>query len=358
MSQADTRTAGQKLRATMTNTGTGEIPIWGSLSMATWLRYGDDLIPLLEKYPGQIGWVPPRGTDYDALVAPGYRADEEYLDNWGCLWYALRHGMEGLIKEHPLADIRHLRHYRAPDPLKYSERGEHNWGAVAAACNAARAAGGMVTVGGERFFERVHFLRGMLDALTDMAEEVPEMDEIVQLVLDYNMRYLEQVLRISSPVDLVMFGDDWGCQDRCLISPRTFRRYFKPGYTQMYALCKQYGALTGQHSDGHTVDLWEEFLEAGLTAFNMQINCMGVDMTARLLKGRMCLIVSVDRQYQLPYGTPAEVRDHIREIALKLGSPHGGLIIAYDMYPDVPMENLEALMAACEEVRDYWTERA
>jgi len=347
-------TASQQFRDTLLLRGTGDVPIWAGFSAATWIRYGDQLLDLLDRYPAFPTWRPERGMDYAALSGPAHRAGEEYLDNWGCVWRCLRDGMEGQIQSHPLADIRHLKHYRAPDPLVYTERSTHDWGAFARRCQEARAKGEPVTIAGERFFERVHFLRGMEDALADMALQAPEMDEIVALVLDYNLAYLRQALQLGAPVDVVQFGDDWGCQDRCLISPATFRRYFKPGYAKMYALCRQYGALATQHSDGYTVDLWDEFLEAGLTAFNMQVNCVGVETIERRLKGRMCLIADVDRQFILPIGTPAQVREHIEELVHRLGSPQGGLILRIDIYPDVPLENIEAMIRAVEDTRFYW----
>jgi len=334
--------------------GTGEVPIWGGCSLATWIRYGESLRDVLNRYPkvpfGQI----PEGVDPSKLAGPAHRAGEYYLDNWGCEWYCVRDGMEGQISYHPLADIRHLRHYKAPDPLIYTERGIHDWGAFARHCQQARVNGDVVTIGGERFYERVHFLRGMENALADMALGTPEMDEIVDLILEYNISYLRHALQLGSPVDVVSFGDDWGAQDRCMISPSTFRRYFKPGYTRMYALCKQYGALTTQHSDGYTVDLWDEFLEAGLTAFNMQVNCVGVDVIEQRLKGRMCIIADVDRQSVVPFGTPEDAYNHIAEIVTRLGSPRGGLVLRVDIYPDVPLENIGAILQAITEYQNYW----
>jgi len=350
----DNRTNGQKFRDTLTFQGTGEVPVWGGFSAATWIKYGDALAELVEKHPDASFGTVPRGTDYWSLAGPACREGEEFLDNWGCVWYCTRQGMEGQIKHHPLSDIRHLRHYKAPDPLKYTERGEHNWGEFVRACQAARAKGELVCIAGERFFERVHFLRGMEDALADMALGTPEIQEIIDLVLEYNLAYLGHALRLGSPVDVVNFGDDWGCQDRCMISPEMFRRYFKPGYTRMYQLCRQYGALTTQHSDGCTVELWDEFLEAGLTAFNMQVNCVGIDTIEKRLKGKMCVIADVDRQHVVPFGTPEQVRGHIAEIVTRLGSPKGGLVLRVDVYPDVPLENIDALLSAIEEYRFYW----
>ena len=354
---ADLRTGGERFRDTLLLRGSGEVPVWGGFSMATWIRYGDALHDLLDRYP-RVGFGRiPRGVDPLTLVGAANRAGEICIDNWGCEWYCLRDGMEGQIAAHPLADVRHLRHYRAPDPLVYTERGEHDWGAFARQCQQTRARGDVVTIAGERFFERVHFLRGMVDALADMALQTPEIQTIVDLILDYNLAYLRHALQSGAPVDVVSFGDDWGAQDRCLISPDTFRRYFKQGYARMYALCKQYGALATQHSDGYTVDLWDEFLEAGLTAFNMQVNCVGVDTIERRLKGRMCLIADVDRQTVAPFGSPQDVREHIAEIVTRLGSPRGGLVLRVDIYPDVPLANIEAALAAITEFQEYWVGR-
>jgi uroporphyrinogen decarboxylase len=346
---AEVPTLGRRLRDTLQLKGTGEIPVLLWMPMATWLHYGDALLDVMERHPRVPGPRPARGTDFRRLIGPACREGEEYLDNWGCLWKCASDGMEGQIAAHPLADLRHLRHYRAPDPLVYGERELCDWGAFARRCHEARAKYGFVRIDGERFFERVHFLRGMEDIMADMAAGAPEVDEIVELVLDYNLRYVEQALTLGAPVDLVCFGDDWGCQDRCMIGPEMFRRYFKPGYARMYALCRQYGALTMQHSDGYTVDLWDDFLEAGLTAFNMQTNCMGVKVVEERLKGRMGIIADIDRQQVLPFGTPAEVREHISELVGRLGSPRGGLVLSIDINPDVPLSNVEALFVALEE---------
>ncbi len=351
-------TAGQRYRDTLLLRGNGEVIIWAGFSLATWIRYGDALIDVVEKHPGAGIEPPKRGTDFRAMAGPANRAGEETLDNWGCIWHCLRDGMEGQIVSHPLSDIRNLRHYKAPDPLVYTERGTHDWDGFVRRCNEMRAKDEPVGIGGERFFERVHFLRGMEDALADLAMGTPEIQEIIDLVLDYNMRYLQHALELGAPVDLVYFGDDWGCQDRCMISPATFRRYFKPGYAKMYDLCKQYGALTTQHSDGYTVDLWDEFLEAGLIAFNMQVNCVGLNVIKKRLKGRMCIIADVDRQFILPREKPQQVRRHIREVITELGSPVGGLVVRADIYPDVPLENIDAALGSLEEFKDYWVGRS
>ena len=52
---------------------------------------------------------------------------------------------------------------------------------------------------------------------------------------------------------------------------------------------------------------------------------------------------------QLPitrFGTPAQIDALIREEVGKIGSREGGLMMIYGLYPDVPLENVRALMDA------------
>jgi len=180
----------------------------------------------------------------------------------------------------------------------------------------------------------VHFLRGMEDALMDMASGAPEMDEIVELILNYNLAYLRQALQLGSPVDVVSFGDDWGAQDRCLIT----RQLSDATSSQVTPKCMPFAgsmAPDHQHSDGYTVDLWDEFLEAGLVGFNMQVNSVGIDAIERRLKGKMCIIADVDRQKMVPFGTPLKCALTSPRLSPASVLP-GRLVLRIDIYPDVP----------------------
>ncbi|MDO8685607.1 MAG: hypothetical protein Q7J78_02940 [Clostridiales bacterium] len=60
----------------------------------------------------------------------------------------------------------------------------------------------------------------------------------------------------------------------------------------------------------------------------------------------------------MPFGTPNDVRDMVKEIVMKLGSPSGGLSLNADIYPDVPIENIVAFLDTAEEYRSYWVGRS
>ena len=65
--------------------------------------------------------------------------------------------------------------------------------------------------------------------------------------------------------------------------------------------------------------------------------------------------LDIDRQRITPFGSPSEIDALIREEVEKLGSPKGGLMMIYGLYPGVPLENAKALMDAMERYATYYT---
>ena len=49
-----------------------------------------------------------------------------------------------------------------------------------------------------------------------------------------------------------------------------------------------------------------------------------------------------------------QIDELIRREIEKLGSPEGGLMMIYGLYPGVPLENVGALMDAMERYADYY----
>ena len=58
----------------------------------------------------------------------------------------------------------------------------------------------------------------------------------------------------------------------------------------------------------------------------------------------------MDRQYVFPFTKPPELKDYVKECVDKL-SWNGGVIVHYDIYPDVPLKNIEAFAEVMEELR-------
>jgi hypothetical protein len=67
----------------------------------------------------------------------------------------------------------------------------------------------------------------------------------------------------------------------------------------------------------------------------------------------VCVCLDLDRQL-FPFCNPQEIDAHIREAVEKLGSPEGGLWLAAECGPDVPLENIEAILEALDKYRSFY----
>lgn len=136
------------------------IPCRVSLMPATWHRYRDALEALVVRHPLIFPEFKPGSVNFDNF-GPAYREGEYYTDNWGCVWYNIRSGMEGQVVKRPLEDYSALAAYQPPDSLIYTERGRRgDWAHIQKSMETERTAGRLTVGGGDRFFERLHFLRG------------------------------------------------------------------------------------------------------------------------------------------------------------------------------------------------------
>jgi uroporphyrinogen-III decarboxylase len=162
---------------------------------------------------------------------------------------------------------------------------------------------------------------------------------------------IERSLRLG--VDGIGFGDDWGTQTQLMISPRLWREFFKPRYKKMFDLIHSAGAHVYFHSDGMTLEIVPDLIEIGVDVLNPQFSCLDLKALAQISGGKVCIATDLDRQFVLPFGTPEEVREHVREVVKTLWHPHGGIIGRGEIGPDVPLENAEAMFQAFREFGVY-----
>lgn len=101
-------------------------------------------------------------------------------------------------------------------------------------------------------------------------------------------------------VDGIITIDDTALQDRLMISIEKFREIFIPRFKKMYQHIHDYGMDTFIHSCGYTLDLIEEFIQAGCDVINLdQQDNMGIEEISRRYKGRICFFCPLDIQRTL-----------------------------------------------------------
>lgn len=160
---------------------------------------------------------------------------------------------------------------------------------------------------------------------------------------------------------IVISGFDFGIQDRELFIPEIFRDIYLPNYK----LINDYvhnncSAKTLYHSCGSNWNLIEYFIEAGWDILN-PVQTTAANMDPVKLKehfgGRITFFGGgTDTQTVLPFGTPQEVIEQVKE-RMEIFSPGGGFIFSpiHNIQLGVPPENFFAMVDAAYEFGVYNT---
>ena len=104
--------------------------------------------------------------------------------------------------------------------------------------------------------------------------------------------------------------------------------------------------------------LVEDFIEAGFDILN-PVQCSAADMAPADLKRKFGDRITfwggaIDTQKTLPFGTPDQVREEVKE-RIKTFGPNGGFIFnaIHNIQARTPVENLVALFETFNDYRDY-----
>ncbi|GAF78472.1 unnamed protein product, partial [marine sediment metagenome] len=164
------------------------------------------------------------GTDSDPNWKPGTPGEDE----WGCVWEKDPEGKTmGQVTFHPLGDYSMLDNFSFPDytlPARYEKTRE-----------------AMQNNKEEKFvlaniplslIHRLEYLRGHVEAWTDPYEYPEELGRLLDKFADTAIESIEKFSEIG--VDGIISCDDWGLQDRPMVSPDVFRDFFQPRYEKVY----------------------------------------------------------------------------------------------------------------------------
>jgi len=334
--------------------GDGFIPSTISVNQATWHKYRERLEGVLLKHSSLFPGFRRGSVDFDNF---GTRTEGNVIeDEWRCVWKFNVSGLQGQVVKHPLQNWENFDSYAPPDPnagIVHEGGGMSEWNAIEASVDRAKAEGKVVSVGMPHgfFFQRLYYLRGFENLMKDFHTESGRLLDLIDLLTDYHLSVVRRLLRLG--VDMIVFGDDLGLQDRMTISRGIFREFILPSYSKIFGKVRGADVRVYLHSDGHVLEIADDLIEVGVSVLNVQDRVNGVESIERALKGRVCVDLDVDRQFLLPFGAPKDIESHVRNAVTLLGSEKGGLMFTAGVYPDVPIRNVEALCRAFEKHRHY-----
>jgi len=196
---------------------------------------------------------------------------------------------------------------------------------------------------------------GMENALMNMVSAPETVHYVDDHIVDFYLKALKIFLEATKgKVQAILIGDDMGSQRSLMISPEMVKEFVMPGAKRIIELAHSYGVKVIYHSCGSILDAIPFIIEAGADAIH-PIQARAVGMDPRNLKtlfgDRVSFCGGVDTQELLPYGTPEQVRDKVRELREIFPT---GLIISPSheaLQEDVPPENVKALFE--EAGKDY-----
>jgi uroporphyrinogen decarboxylase len=276
-----------------------------------------------------------------------YQSAEPYTDEWGVGWRSAPYttpfgtGAYTEMTAHPLADERAVAAYRPPDPHRpelYLEAAR----TLADFKDEYWITGVTVTT----IFETAWALRGYEQLLMDFVVNPDLAEHVLNIPYQYHLAAARHLVEMG--VDMVWLGDDVGMQTGMLISPRVWRKFFKPKMAAFIAALKAINpqVKVAYHSDGNINAIIPDLIEVGLDVLNpIQPACMDPAELKRRYGEHLCFWGSLDEQATLPFGTPEQVRAEVLTRLATLGQ-RGGLILGptHHVQLDTPLENFWAMI--------------
>ena len=213
------------------------------------------------------------------------------------------------------------------------------------------AAGGNLPHLGGELFEAAWRLRGLENFLVDLVRRPDWADFLLDQLAANARRNAETLARAG--IDLLALDDDVGMPGTMMISPETWRAFFKPRLAEIIRAAR---AIHSElrvlyHSDGWFEPIVGDLIEIGVDAINpLQPEHMDPVGIRRRFGPGLTLWGTVGRQTTFSFAKPEEIRREVRQRIDSLGRRGLVLCPAYDIdEPDIPWENVAAFLEAAEE---------
>ena len=269
--------------------------------------FGNDI---LDVSPGRSGFVP---------SVPGE-------DEWHCIWGKVspEDKTQGQVQIHPLKDYAMLESFDFPDfkpEARYAHLGE-----IVKRNEEREDPMFVLGTAPVSFGHQTEYLRGSENAWSDPYENPGEYRRLLYKLEKIGEDIVENYAKIGK-IDGILLYDDWGFQDRAMISPELFGEFVAPVFARLFSKAHDNGMMTFLHSCGHIAGLMDHLIESGLDVIQMdQQENMGVDLLSEKFGGRICFWCPVDIQQTMISGTVRDVENYAKKLIDKFGSFDGGFI--------------------------------
>ncbi|RKX81541.1 MAG: hypothetical protein DRP60_00355 [Spirochaetes bacterium] len=194
-------------------------------------------------------------------------------------------------------------------------------------------------------------MRSLDEALVDLYLNPEFLHKALNRIAEIQIDYIKKALAAAPDIDIVYYSDDMGMQDRQMFSTYFWKTFLKPHVADIIETVHSLNKKVFYHSDGSAFDIIKELVDLGIDILNpIQYVCSGMEREKLKKEFGKDVIFhgAIENQKILPFGTPKDVEEEVRECNRILGEG-GGYIIApcHNIQPNTPRENIVALYS-CE----------
>ena len=201
---------------------------------------------------------------------------------------------------------------------------------------------------GISIYERVHFIRGLENTWIDTRKNPEQLGNLIDILVEMNLAAIKHYAQAGC--DGLFLWDDWGLQNRLMISPDSWREIWKGRYQRIFQAAHDAGMLTFLHSCGYIIDILDDLIEIGLDVIQMdQQENMGLELLGERFAGHITFFNPVDIQTVMVDGSLDDIRAYCRQMVKHLGRPEGGFIPRWYSDPQGAGHTPEAVDAMCRE---------
>ncbi|HPP67271.1 MAG TPA: uroporphyrinogen decarboxylase family protein, partial [bacterium] len=191
---------------------------------------------------------------------------------------------------------------------------------------------------------RLEYLRSHENAWTDPYIEPDNLRKLLDKLAELAIDQVDMVAKAGAHG--IISADDLGFQDRPMISPEIFHKFFAPYYKKVYQHARKKELLNFLHSCGYITELIDDLIDAGLHVIQMdQQENMGLENLAKRFGGKICFWCPVDIQKTMILGTVDDVKAYAKKLIDTFGRYNGGFIAKWYPSPEAVGHTKEKIKA-------------
>lgn len=200
--------------------------------------------------------------------------------------------------------------------------------------------------------EGTHNIRGLHHMFLDYYEHPEDLKLLLGRLATEQQESIRKLA--AAGCNGIMGYDDWGLQDRLMVSLEMIEEFFIPLYRENWKLAHDLGMDVWLHSCGYIIDLLPEFIKAGLDVIQMdQQENMGLNNLSEKVGGKIAFWCPVDVQKTMVDGSINDIQKYTKQMISTLGSHNGGLVSMAYSTPAAVGHLPEKTNAMCEAFRKY-----